>query len=320
MKNISTKLLNKLNQIPEFPGIYKMLDSKGNIIYIGKSKCLKKRVKTYFSTNPKWEKVKKMVLLIDDIEFNVTDTHLEAMLLECELIKSYKPIFNSQMKNDRRYAYLKIADYNRYNSLKAVDLREENSYGPFRRKFLLEKIIDNFKNLYPILKTNDCYEFKYHLFPVEMDKVLFEQNKESLMSIFDNEANMNDFIGCLKNLMISESQKCNFEGASLYRDMIEHLNFLRKSLIKYNNLSHKNFVLKIPMGNNFIKLLYVSNGCIILKEKCPKNDVDIYNFIERGNELALVHKNVLDEKSFIDFRDILYYEIMNLSEEEVINL
>jgi len=59
MINIEEKLKNKLNEIPELPGIYKMLDAKGNIIYVGKSKCLKKRVKTYFSDNPKWEKVKK---------------------------------------------------------------------------------------------------------------------------------------------------------------------------------------------------------------------------------------------------------------------
>jgi len=74
--NITDKLKNKINQISELPGIYKMLDAKSNIIYIGKSKSIRKRVKTYFSNNPKWEKVKEMVLLIDDIEFEVTDTHV----------------------------------------------------------------------------------------------------------------------------------------------------------------------------------------------------------------------------------------------------
>ena len=75
-----------------------MLDFKGNIIYIGKSKCLKKRVHSYFVKSPVWEKAKKMAPLIYDINYIVTDTHLEAMLLECEMIKTIKPYFNAAMK------------------------------------------------------------------------------------------------------------------------------------------------------------------------------------------------------------------------------
>ena len=80
--------------LPMEPGIYKMIDAKGNVIYIGKSKMLNKRVKTYFANNPNWDKINRMVRLIDDIDFIVTDTHLEARILECSLIKELKPIFN----------------------------------------------------------------------------------------------------------------------------------------------------------------------------------------------------------------------------------
>ena len=107
----------KLKQIPKLPGIYKMLDSRGNIIYIGKSKCLQNRVKSYFVASPKWEKVNRMVTMIKDIEYVVTDTHLEARLLECTLIKEHKPRFNAQMKNDQRYFFIKVENYNRYNPL-----------------------------------------------------------------------------------------------------------------------------------------------------------------------------------------------------------
>lgn len=79
-------LKQKVNQIPALPGVYKMLDSSGQIIYVGKSKCLKKRVQSYFTKSPKQPKIERMIFLIDDIEYIVTDTHLEARLLECQLL------------------------------------------------------------------------------------------------------------------------------------------------------------------------------------------------------------------------------------------
>ena len=98
MINISDKIKKKLDMLPMEPGIYKMIDAKGNVIYIGKSKMLNKRVKTYFANNPNWDKINRMVRLIDDIDFIVTDTHLEARILECSLIKELKPIFISRMQ------------------------------------------------------------------------------------------------------------------------------------------------------------------------------------------------------------------------------
>lgn len=150
LKNISKHLENILNSIPELPGIYQMIDSKGNIIYIGKSKCLKKRVKSYFVDTPKWEKVTKMVSLIHDIHYVVTDTHLEARLLECKLIKQVSPFFNSQMKNDKRYVYLSLESNLKRGPLSIVHERGLDTYGPFRSSHTLSDTIESLKNIYPI--------------------------------------------------------------------------------------------------------------------------------------------------------------------------
>ncbi len=180
MENIQiTK--DKLKQIPKLPGIYKMLDSRGNIIYIGKSKCLQKRVQSYFVSTPKWEKVNRMVSLINEIEFIVTDTHLEARLLECKLIKELKPYFNAQLKNDQRYFFIRIDDYNRYHPLSITSERTENSFGPFRSKYTISECLNRLKNLYPITKPNDRYELDYHMFPIVMEEVIFKQNREVLL-------------------------------------------------------------------------------------------------------------------------------------------
>lgn len=318
MIDITDKIKTKLDQIPELPGIYKMIDSRGNIIYVGKSKCLKKRVKTYFADNPKWEKVNRMVRLIDNIEYIVTDTHLEAMLLECSLIKSIQPLFNSQMKNDRRYVYLKIEDYNRHNSLKVTSTREENSYGPFRNKYMLYDIIDSFKNLYPIKNTNGTYDFEYHLFPVSMNKEAFQDNKESLLNLFSDGNNFDIFINILNKKMQTESDFCNFESAIMYRNMIKNIEYLKTAVNKYKSIMTSNIFIAIPMQKGY-KLFFISGGNIVLKEKFSemgKISSEIKkDFIRRGSQSLENFSTHMDEKSHMDYRDILYSEVINLPDE-----
>lgn len=318
MIDITDKIKTKLEQIPELPGIYKMFDAKGNIIYVGKSKCLKKRVKTYFADNPKWEKVNRMVRLIDNIEYTVTDTHLEAMLLECSLIKSIQPIFNSQMKNDRRYVYLKIEDYNRHNSLKVTSTREENSYGPFRNKYMLYDIIDSLKNLYPIKNTNGTYDFEYHLFPVSMNKEVFQENKTSLLNLFSDGNNFDNFINILNKKMQTESDLCNFESAIMYRNMIKNIEYLKTAINKYKNIMTSDIFIAIPMQKGY-KLFFISGGNIVLKEKFSEmSEISSEikdDFIRRGKKSLDSFENDMDEKSHMDYRDILYSEIINIPDE-----
>lgn len=313
MINISEKLKDKLKQVPMKPGIYKMMDSKGNVIYVGKSKMLNKRVKTYFANNPKWEKVNKMVHSIDDIEFIVTDTHLEARLLECSLIKTIKPVFNSQMKHDRGYVYLKLENYNKYKALSIVESREENSFGPFRRKSHLTETINALKNLYPILNSGNAYIFDYHLFPVTLNKNTFNENRISLNEILSEKSKASVFIKELENKMKNEASLNNFEMASLYKDILANINYIIYSINKYNELVKRNIILTIPIEEGY-KLFYISKGKIIKKEKQKELcHTDIFS----EAVLTSTEDNNLDEKSLIDFKDIIYSEIISLPESMV---
>ena len=100
--------INKIT-IPSNPGIYLMKDSVGNVIYIGKAKNLKNRVKSYFLKNQNY-KTKKLVENISDIEFVLTDNENEAFILESNMIKKYRPRFNIELKDQQRYTYLRITD------------------------------------------------------------------------------------------------------------------------------------------------------------------------------------------------------------------
>lgn len=329
MSVVTDHISEKLKSIPELPGIYKFYNADGMIIYIGKSKCLKKRVKSYFAKTPKWEKVKKLVCFIHDIEYIVTDTHLEARLLECQLIKTVKPHFNSQMKNDQRYVYLKVADYSslpyRDNPLSVISEREEEVFGPFRSRYTLIDIIDSFRNLYPIIKTGEEYTFDYHLLPISLNKASFTDNRNSLMEMFTDVNKLDTFSLKLEEKMKEAAALYKYETASFYRDILSGFQYIKYGISAYQNLISRDILLKIPCPEG-LKLFYVSGGLIHLKEKySAPTRKDINKFIRKGRASALSGKTEygfvpgidLTDKMRIDFRDVLYSEIMALPEEMV---
>lgn len=322
MKEKQSILLNKLNTIPALPGVYKMLDSKGNIIYVGKSKCLKKRVKSYFVKNHKWEKVKKMVALIHDIDFIVTDTHLEARLLECNLIKTIQPYFNAQMKNDQRYIYLQVNDYNPYSILAVVNERSENTFGPFRSQHILIDFTKMLIHFYPISLKGSQYKFEYHIFPIPLAKEIFEHNQKILMDLFTSENKMNLFLLQLEDKMKESANAYHYEIASRYRDMIHSLEYVKYGINGYKELFDKKLILKIPTTEG-IKLFYVNKGCILLTKKYKRlTNQYLVSFIKKGNEVEISKKLSLSEesKATIDYRDILYSEINNFTNDMIIQI
>ncbi|MDR7870923.1 MAG: GIY-YIG nuclease family protein [Tissierellaceae bacterium] len=316
MINTTDKVKEKLNTIPNSPGIYKFLDHYGNIIYIGKSKTLSKRVKSYFVDNPKWDKVNKMTPYIDDLDYIVTDTHLEARLLECKLIKSVKPMFNSQMKNHERYCYIKIQEYNRYNPISIEFERTANCFGPFRRKHSLYQVVDLLRNLYPISKSNDKYEFEFNILPISMDKSIYERNKEILLEIFSEHGNLDKFINAVEEKMNYAASLYKFETASIYRDIIFSLNYMKTGINGYKDMSLKNIILKIPVENG-VKLFFIKNGQLVHKKTYKRLSEKSYELFV--NHSLILSKSVTsnDEKVSLDYRDILYSEILSLPDHMI---
>ena len=95
--------------LPNQPGVYQMQDDKGNILYIGKAKVLSNRVKNYLSLNNLTRRIQRMVSLTKSMNFFVTNTELEAIILECNLIKKHKPRFNVLLRDDKSFPYIFIS-------------------------------------------------------------------------------------------------------------------------------------------------------------------------------------------------------------------
>ncbi|KNZ43239.1 GIY-YIG nuclease family protein [Acetobacterium bakii] len=312
------KIQKKLNQIPALPGIYKMLDASGNIIYIGKSKCLKTRVKSYFSKAPKQSKVEKMVFFIDDIDYLVTDTHLEAQLLECQLIKKLKPIFNSQMKNDRKYMYLKVGDFSQYRVLSIVQERQGDSFGPFRGKQFIQSFMDTVTHLFPMVQNNIRWEFNYHTLPVTMSAADFIKNRATLMNVFSEETSMQSLIDELKCRMNNEATQYNYERATIYRDLIKSLTYISHVLYDYKTLITKDLLLKIPVPAGE-KLFFISKGKIIFKKQYSVlSQFEIDAFLAEGHNMKSEPAPDRDEKTEVDFLNILFSEIQSLPDEWIL--
>lgn len=322
LAKIPVHLKEKIDSIPLKPGIYKMKDIDGNIIYVGKSKTLKSRVKSYFYTNHESSKLKLLVFHIHDIDYIVTDTHLEALILECALIKKLKPIYNSQLKNHNKYRYLKISNFNRFKPITVVQQREENNcFGPYRSKGMLDEVIKFFQNIYPIIRSQDTYDFTYKIFPETIKQDTFEKNKKSLIEIFSTKECMVQFLSQIETKMKEAASKCQFETASIYRDMQSHMKYLYDTNIAENNEMHGK---KILLGEKIFdgyKIFYIYDGRVISKKKYKNIDKkDIEVFISYANKLEDKLSDLQNEKRDLDFKSIVYTELKDQESKAVVFL
>lgn len=145
------KIEEKLSTLPENPGVYLMKNSNGKIIYVGKAVVLKNRVRQYFRKNEKTTRIEKMVSLIHDFEYIITDTEDEALILECNLIKKYKPKFNVLLKDDKTYPYIKVGEKNDKPIIQLTrNLVKDGSkyYGPYPSVWSAKEMIKYIKDIY----------------------------------------------------------------------------------------------------------------------------------------------------------------------------
>ena len=145
------KIEQKLKTLPDNPGVYLMKNSNGKIIYVGKAVVLKNRVRQYFRKTDKTARIENMVSLIDDFEYIITDTEDEALILECNLIKKYKPKFNVLLKDDKTYPYIKVGEKNGRPLIQLTrNLVKDGSkyYGPYPSVWSAKEMIKYIKDIY----------------------------------------------------------------------------------------------------------------------------------------------------------------------------
>ena len=292
-----------------------MKDKNDGVVYIGKSKNLKARVRSYFTKGEKPEKIIRMVHNLKDVDWIITDTHMEAQILECALIKKLKPIYNVQLKNHQNYFYLNVGTDSRKKPLLIYSEKQPfDNYGPYRGRSFVNQLLKQLENIYPITKASDSYIFDYSVFPIKMNDKEFLENRASLIEILGNEKANANFISVVRKKMIEASKNHRFETAKEFRDIISGLEYIYNNNLKSNYRAMKKAVVVGEQIDRGIKLFYIVSGLIILKRTYEDlTDEDIIKFKAEGKALAMIRASFTDEKRSLDFRKIVSLELQDLA-------
>ena len=226
-------IAEKLAALPDNPGVYLMKNQEGKIIYVGKAVNLKNRVRSYFRTLPAEAlKTKALVRNIADFEYIITDSEVEALVLECNLIKKYRPKYNISLKDDKTYPYLKITneDYPRVLVTRHYVKDGGKYFGPYPSVTVLRETLELLHSIFPFRSckqktfTNDrpClnYQIKRCYAPCA-GKISKEEYGELIAKINDFFAgNHDDLLKSLNEQMNKAAEDLNFEQAARFRDQI----------------------------------------------------------------------------------------------------
>ena len=236
------RIETQLNMLPALPGVYLFKDIQDTVIYVGKAVNLTNRVRSYF--NPPSSdadqatsfKLQRMVPLIHDIDFIITDTEQKALILENTLIKKYNPKYNVRLKDGKTYPYLKIDVQNDWPTVRVTRSYIEDGsryFGPFASASLLRKTIKTIKRIFPFRSCHKtlltgkpsvpCLQYHMHrcLGPCSGNVTVEEYADVIKQVILFLEGKQEIVLRELKGKMKAASQNLHYEKAALYRDQIE---------------------------------------------------------------------------------------------------
>jgi excinuclease ABC subunit C len=239
--NSPEKLTERLGEIPTEPGVYFMRDSQGEILYIGKSKKLRSRVRSYFQESHLLsERIKLMVQQVADIEFLVTDTEAEALTLEANLIKQHQPHFNVLLKDDKRYPYLCITWSEQYPRIFITRRRQlgkakDRYYGPYVDSQMLRRTLQWIHRTFPLrqryrplFKDRPCLNYDLGRCPGVCQSLIssedYQKTLRKVAMIFQGQSE--ELVTNLEYQMGQMAENLNFEQAALLRDQIKALQSL----------------------------------------------------------------------------------------------
>ena len=313
-------LKDKIKTFPNVPGIYMMKDTDGNIIYVGKSKKLQDRIKSYFiDSKHHSRKNKRMIKNIFDIDIRVTDTELDALLLECEMIKSIRPIYNKLMKNHENYSYLKIDKSKDYPYIELVDKVESDGsiyFGPYtivRKIEEIKGIINESYKLRSCNKMTKCFKYDIGKCLGPCRDILSKNEYNNIINIVINDLSgrSKELINILEHNMKIEINNLNFEKASKLKDNIDIINalFKRQNIIN-NSMKNEGILLWIKINQGY-KIYIITKGKVTNSEILNDKEFEIlnkekyyYNKIKKYN--LNKNKEIIVDKYEIDFINIIF--------------
>ncbi|HBU9603396.1 TPA: excinuclease ABC subunit UvrC [Staphylococcus pseudintermedius] len=276
MEETQSRIKQKLGVLPMEPGCYLMKDRQNQVIYVGKAKKLRNRVRSYF-TGAHDTKTTRLVREIVDFEYIVTSSETESLLLELNLIKKYQPRYNILLKNDKSYPFIKITKERHPKLIVTRTVRKGSGkyFGPYPNAYSAHETKKLLDRIYPFRKCDkmpDRLCLYYHIgqclgpcvYPVQQEE--YGRMTKEITDFLNGEDKT-----ILKNLeekMIKASENLEFEQAKEYRDLIQHVNNLTKKqkIMSVDQTVRDVFGYHVDKGWMCIQVFFIRQGNLIERE------------------------------------------------------
>lgn len=275
----------ELKKLPRSPGVYIMHDASDEIIYVGKAVILKNRVRQYFQkgTN-KSAKIEQMVSKISYFEYIVTDSELEALILECNLIKEHRPKYNTMLKDDKTYPYIKVTVGEEYpRILFSRDMKKDKSkyFGPYTSAGAVKDTIELLRKLYKVRTCNRSLPkdigngrpcLNYHIKQCKAPCMGYVSPEEYRSSIDEAVRFLNghysDIIKSLEESMLEASEKMEFEDAAYYRDLLSSVRQVaqKQKITSENDIDRDIIAYAIDNDDAVVQVFFMREGKLMGRE------------------------------------------------------
>lgn len=311
---------NLIKNLPETPGIYKMKDEQGNIIYIGKAKNLRKRINSYFTKDYKHStRTQKLIESIKNIEVIQTDTELEALILENNLIKDFRPKYNILMKDDKSYVYIKLnlaEDFPRISVLRAKEIEGQNLKNTKKARYFGPKTAAS--------KVYDTLRLMKKLFPFRQCALEIKSKKGNLIEVTNKvikypclEYSIKQCSGpCIGAITPDEYKKIVQQITDFLNGKNENIELILKQQMTAA-AEKKLFEKAARIRNKLFSLQQITEHQKITDIK--RQDTDIINYVihlERiyFNVLIIRNGRLIDQESFIVDAIKMSKDLLDLNE------
>lgn len=272
-RRVSETIHNKLALLPDQPGCYLMKNAEGTVIYVGKAKVLKNRVRSYF-TGSHNAKTQKLVSEIRDFEYIVTSSNMEALILECNLIKQYHPRYNVLLKDDKTFPYIKITHevHPKLEVTRRVVKDKGKYFGPYPNAYAAQETKKLLDRLYPLRKCKtlpDKVCLYYHMgqcvapCEFEVDKKVYEDMVQEITKFLNG--GHADVRELLKGKMEAAAEALEFERAKEYRDQIASIDAImeKQKITLADAMDRDIFGFATDKGWMCVQILYMRQGKLI---------------------------------------------------------
>lgn len=321
---MNERIKSKLALLPDQPGCYLMKDKNKTIIYVGKAKILKNRVRSYF-TGSHDTKTERLVSEIEDFEYIVTESNIEALLLEINLIQKNNPKYNIMLKDDKSYPFIKITNekYPRLTITRQVKKDKANYFGPYPDVKAANETKRLLDRLYPLRKCSlsskkPClyYHIGQCLCPsvFEVDPKVYQVMVEEIKRFLNG--GYTEIQETLQEKMLTAAESMEFEKAAEYRDQISAIETVmtRQKMTNTDFVDRDIFGYAVDKGWMCVQVFFVRQGKII------ERDVSVFPFYNEAPEdfLTFIGQFYLENQNFVPKEIFIPSEIDQVSVEALV--